>query len=174
LPSRYRVAAGYLAGLLVLALARPTTRTLVAGFVLALAGEAIRLWASGHIEKTQKLATGGPYAHTRNPLYLGTFVMAIGVALAAASPWAVVAIALYLIAFYPAVIREEERFLRRRFGDEYAEWARNVPLVFPRPTPGGPRTSAFSWDRVKANREWRTALALPLLLVVLWLRGLVD
>jgi protein-S-isoprenylcysteine O-methyltransferase Ste14 len=174
LPSRYRVAAGYVAGVLVLALAEPTGRTLAAGFFLALLGEALRVWASGHIEKTQRLATGGPYAHTRNPLYLGTFLMAIGVAIAAATPWAGLSIAAYLTAFYPSVIREEEHFLRRKFGDEYAGWARKVPLVFPRVVPAGPRASRFSWDRVRANREWRTALALPAVLLVLWLRAALE
>ena len=174
MPSRYRVAAGYVAGVLVLVLAEPTGRTLAAGFFLALLGEALRVWASGHIEKTQRLATGGPYAHTRNPLYLGTFLMAIGVAIAAATWWAGLAIAAYLTAFYPSVIREEERFLRRKFGDEYAGWARQVPLVFPRVVPAGPRGSRFSWDRVRANREWRTALALPAVLLVLWLRAALE
>lgn len=163
-----------MAGLIVLLLAQPTVRTLAAGFALVLMGETVRLWASGHIEKTQRLATGGPYAHTRNPLYLGTFLMAIGVAIAAATPWAVLAIAAYVTAFYPAVIREEERFLRRRFGDEYAAWGREVPLVWPRLRPGGTRASRFSWDRVRTNREWRTALALPAVLLILWLRGTLD
>jgi protein-S-isoprenylcysteine O-methyltransferase Ste14 len=69
-----------------LALARPTPASLAAGLLLGFAGEAVRLWASGHIEKTKALATGGPYAHTRNPLYLGSVVMAAGVAVASASP----------------------------------------------------------------------------------------
>jgi protein-S-isoprenylcysteine O-methyltransferase Ste14 len=155
----------------VLALARPRGWSLLAGLVLGLAGEAVRIWASGHIEKTRVLATGGPYAHTRNPLYLGSALMAAGIALAAATPWAALAVAGYFLAFYPSVVREEAAFLADRFGGAYAEWACSVPRFLPRLVPTGPRTSRFSWARVRANREWRTVLALPAALFLLWARG---
>jgi protein-S-isoprenylcysteine O-methyltransferase Ste14 len=169
--SRLRVPAGYLVGALVIVLAHPSPRTLAIGAGLAAVGEAIRIWASGHIEKTRRLATGGPYAHTRNPLYVGSALMAIGLAVGTASPWVVAAAALYFAAFYPTVIREESVFLRERFGDEYAAWARDVPAFVPRLRPGGPRASRFDWARVRANREWRTALAVPVLVVLLYARG---
>lgn len=172
MPSRYRVPAGWVAGLVVFALARPRPWCLVAGLVLALAGEALRLWASGHIEKTRALATGGPYAHTRNPLYLGSLLLGLGVAVASASPVVVALVALYFVAFYPAVMREEAAFLRQRFAGEYEAWARAVPLFFPRLTPAGPRASRFEWSRVRANREWRAALALPAVVALLYVRGL--
>jgi protein-S-isoprenylcysteine O-methyltransferase Ste14 len=169
--SRLRVPAGWLAGLLLLALARPSPATLLAGVALAAAGEAVRLWASGHIEKTRRLATGGPYAHTRNPLYVGSALLGLGLAAATASPWVLAAVAAYFAVFYPPVIREEARFLREKFGAEYAAWAEAVPAFLPRPSPGGPRASRFDWARVRANREWRTALALPLLVALLYARG---
>jgi protein-S-isoprenylcysteine O-methyltransferase Ste14 len=168
-PSRLRVPAGWLIGALVLALSRPTPRSLLLGLPLALAGEAVRLWASGHIEKTKRLATGGPYAHSRNPLYAGSLLMALGVAVAGASPWVVLAVAVYFLAFYPSVMREEARFLAAKFADEHAAWAAAVPLFWPRLRPGGPRQSRFDWQRVSRNREWRTALALPLVAAVLLL-----
>ncbi len=174
MPSRLRVPFGWAAAAAVLFLARPTLASSAAGILLALGGEAVRLWASGHIEKTLRLATGGPYAHTRNPLYLGSVLMAIGVAVAAASPWAVLAIALYFLAFYPSVIREEARFLAGRFGDDYAGWARAVPAFVPRLSPGGPRESRFSWERVRRNREWRTAAALPAAFLLLAVRGRIG
>ena len=161
---------GYLTGAMVLLLARPTLLSTAIGAVLAVAGEAIRIWASGHIEKTRALATGGPYAHTRNPLYLGSVLMALGVVVAAASPWIVPVAALYLLAFYPRAIREEAAFLGQKFPEEYRQWASQVPLFLPGLRPKGPRTSSFDWSRVRANREWRTALALPLLVVVLYAR----
>jgi len=130
-----------------------------------------RIGASGHIEKTRVLATGGPYAHTRNPLYLGSTLMAAGIALAAASPWAALAGAVYFLAFYPSAIRGEAAFLATRFPDTFGPWAREVPAFLPRLTPGGPRASRFSWARVGLNREWRTLLAVPLALLVLWARG---
>jgi len=168
-PSRYRVPAGWLVGLAVLALARPTPAWLLAGVPLALLGEALRLWASGHIEKTKRLATGGPYAHSRNPLYLGSVLIALGVAAACASPWVLLAVAAYFLAFYPAVMREEAAFLAAKFPHEYSAWAAAVPLFWPRPAPAGPRDSRFEWARVRANREWRTALALPLIAALLLL-----
>jgi protein-S-isoprenylcysteine O-methyltransferase Ste14 len=150
-------------GLLVFALARPTPASLLLGLPLAALGEAIRIWASGHIEKTKRLATGGPYAHTRNPLYVGSLAMGLGVAVACASPWVVLAVAAYFLAFYPSVMREEEAFLAAKFEEEHVAWAAAVPLFWPRLTPGGARSSRFEWARVRVNREWRTAAALPLL-----------
>lgn len=164
---------GWVVGALALALARPSARSLLAGLALALPGELLRLWASGHIEKTRRLATGGPYGHTRNPLYLGSALLALGVAVASASPWVVLAVAAYMLAFYPAVMREEADFLRARFGAEFEAWAREVPAFVPRVSPGGPRASRFEWQRVAHNREWRTALALPLVGALLYARGAV-
>ena len=115
MPSRYRVPVGWLMGLAVVALARPTPWSLLVGLPFACAGEALRLWASGHIEKTKRLATGGPYAHSRNPLYVGSLLIALGVAAACASPWVVLAVAAYFLAFYPAVMREEAAFLAQKF-----------------------------------------------------------
>lgn len=173
MPSRYRVPAGWLLGLTVLALARPRASLVVAGLGLALLGEALRLWASGHIEKTRALATGGPYAHTRNPLYLGSMLMGLGVAAGSASPWCVGLVALYFAAFYPRVMREEAAFLRGKFPEEYPGWAAAVPLLLPRLRPAGPRATRFAWARVAGNREWRTALALPAIVALLLLRGLL-
>jgi protein-S-isoprenylcysteine O-methyltransferase Ste14 len=173
MPSRYRVAFGWLLGVLVLVLARPTPRSILLGLPLVVLGEAVRLWASGHIEKTLKLATGGPYAHSRNPLYVGSLLLALGVAAACASPWVVLAVALYFLAFYPAVMREEAGFLRKKF-PEYARWEAEVPLFWPRLRPGGSRESRFEWARVRVNREWRTAAALPVIAALLYARSLVH
>jgi protein-S-isoprenylcysteine O-methyltransferase Ste14 len=174
-PSRYRVPAGWVLGIAVFVLAGPRPLPfLAAGLALAVAGEGLRIWASGHIDKTRALATGGPYAHTRNPLYLGSLLIGIGVAVAVASPWAAGLVALYFAAFYPRVMREEARFLKQKFPDEYASWAGSVPVFLPRPSPGGPRASRFDWKRVAANREWRTAAALPFVVALLCLRGLVP
>jgi protein-S-isoprenylcysteine O-methyltransferase Ste14 len=155
----------------VLVLARPTPGSLLAALPFAVLGEGLRLWASGHIEKTQRLATGGPYAHTRNPLYLGSALIALAVAVACASVAVAVCEALYLAAFYPSVVREEADFLRRKFGEEYDRWAREVPMFLPRLRPVGPRATRFDWSRVQVNREWRTAVALPFAGLALYARG---
>jgi len=170
MPSRFRVVAGYLAGIVVFVFARPTRDSVLLALPFFVLGEVVRLWASGHIEKTLRLATGGPYAHTRNPLYLGSALLAAGVAAACASVPAAAAVVLYLAAFYPAVMREESAFLRRKFEGAYEAWAREVPMFLPRLTPGGPRESRFTWERVALNREWRTALALPAVLALLYAR----
>jgi protein-S-isoprenylcysteine O-methyltransferase Ste14 len=171
MPSRYRVAGGYVAGLLALVLADPFPLSLLLGGGLAVLGESLRIWASGHIEKTERLATGGPYAHTRNPLYVGSLLVGLGVAVAAWSVWAAAVALLYFAAFYPSVIREEGAFLRQRFGERYDEWARAVPAFVPRLVPAGPRGSRFEWSRVARNREWRTAAAIPLLALALLARA---
>jgi protein-S-isoprenylcysteine O-methyltransferase Ste14 len=172
--SRLRVPLGYAAFALVVVLARPRMESLAAGLALAVLGEGLRVWASGHIEKTERLATGGPYAHTRNPLYVGSALLGLGVAVASASPFVVVAVAAYFAAFYPAVIREESAFLAARFPEEYAAWARDVPAFLPRLRPAGPRATRFGWPRVKTNREWRTAAALPVVAGLLAVRALLS
>jgi len=171
LPSRLRVPLGYLAGVVALWLAHPRGSLVAAGLAFALAGEAIRIWASGHIEKTVRLATGGPYAHTRNPLYFGSVLMGLGMAVAAGSLWVVLAAVVYFGAFYPSTIRAEASFLREKFREEYTAWAREVPIFVPRIRPAGPRASRFSLARVRGNREVRTALALPAVAAALYLRS---
>jgi len=172
--SGLRVPLGWAFGVLVLLIARPTPLSLALGLPLALLGEVIRLWASAHIEKTRTLATGGPYAHSRNPLYVGSVLMALGFCIATGSPWVSLATLAYFLFFYPAVIREESGFLREKFGDEYDAWAREVPAFLPRLTPGGPRASRFDLARIRQNREWRTAAALPLAGLVLFGRFLLP
>ena len=171
MPSRFRVVAGYAAAALTLLLARPSTRTLLLGLPFALVGEAMRIWASGHIEKTRRLATGGPYAHTRNPLYVGSAILALGVAVASGHPLAALPILAYFAAFYPSVMREESAFLRAKFGAEYDAWCSAVPAFLPRLTPAGPRATRFEWARVAMNREWRTLGALPIVALLLSVRG---
>jgi protein-S-isoprenylcysteine O-methyltransferase Ste14 len=171
--SARRVAAGWLLGILMVVLARPDGRSISVGLAIAAVGELIRLWASGHIEKTERLATGGPYAHTRNPLYLGSALLAVGFAVAAASVWVVLAVVVYFAAFYPAVVAEESRFLSHKFGPDYDAWARAVPAFLPRLRPAGPRSSHFDWKRVAKNREWRTVLALPLIGLAFYLRAIL-
>ncbi len=169
--SRWRVRIGFALGALALYLAQPSPTTLAWGLPLAILGEALRLWAAGHIEKTQTLATGGPYAHSRNPLYLGSLTMSAGFAIAAANPWVFLALGVYFGLFLPPVIHEEAAFLRTKFPEDFVTWASAVPLLLPRLTPGGPRRSRFQWRIVRQNREWKTVLALPLVAALLVLRG---
>jgi len=174
MPSRYRVPVGWLVGLAVVVLARPTPVSMALGLPLVVAGEAVRIWASGHIEKTKTLATGGPYALCRHPLYVGSLLLALGVAVASSSLWVVLAVAAYFLAFFPSVMGEETDFLAKKFPEEFAAWSAEVPPFWPRRAPGGPRSSHFEWSRVSLNREWRTVLALPVVAALLYARTLLG
>jgi len=174
MPSRYRVPVGWVVGVVVLVLARPTLLSMTLGLPLVAAGEALRIWASGHIEKTKVLATGGPYAHCRHPLYVGSLLIALGAAVASASPWVVLAVAVYFLAFFPSVMREETEFIAKKFPEDHAAWSAEVPPFWPRLTAGGPRSSHFEWSQVAVNREWRTVAALPAIAVILYARTLLD
>jgi Phospholipid methyltransferase len=115
--------------------ARPTPGSLAAGAFIAIIGLAIRGWASGHVKKNQELTTSGPYAHTRNPLYLGTFLLGTGVAAGGGSLWFVgVFAAFYLLIYVPVMLAEAET-LQELFSDEYEAYRREVPLFVPRFTP---------------------------------------
>lgn len=170
--SRWRVRVGYVLGLLVVFLAAPTRFSVLMGLPLAFLGEILRVWASGHIEKFEGLATGGPYAHTRNPLYLGSFLLGLGLAIALGG-WVALALIAYFVLFYPSVMREEAGYLRQRFPEEYAAWAAAVPSLLPRLTPAGPRATHFQWRRVQRNLEWRTVAAIILIssLLFMWSLG---
>jgi protein-S-isoprenylcysteine O-methyltransferase Ste14 len=110
---------------------QPVAGSLAAGLPIALAGLALRAWAAGHLAKNQALATGGPYQYTRNPLYLGTLLVAAGLVIAARSPWLGALFAVVFAGIYLPVIQLEEQHLRRLF-PEYAVYASEVPALWPR------------------------------------------
>src|SRR5688572_10515834 len=121
-------------------LANPRPRTLAIGGAVAVCGLLVRAWASGHIRKNDALAVSGPYAHTRNPLYLGTFILGLGFTVAAAGSWLVFGVLAALFAalflgIYLPVMRVEALTLAELFGEDYRRYAAAVPLLFPRLTP---------------------------------------
>ena len=129
---RWRVPLGFACAPLFFWLARPSALTLAIGSATALAGLALRGWGSGHLRKNDKLAASGPYAYTRNPLYLGSFAMGLGFVTAAGWwPLAVLFAALFLGIYWP-VMRVEEGHLNELFGEAYQRYAAAVPLFFPR------------------------------------------
>jgi len=155
----HRIVATAPVAVLLIALARPTPALLAIGGALVILGEAMRIWASGHIDKNARLATAGPYAHTRNPLYVANLVLLIGFCVMSGNPW-VTALALLAFAMiYRPVIREEAAHMDRLFGDEYRQWSAEVPLFFPRLTRAPHRQGSFSWHLVIKHREHRNALA---------------
>lgn len=173
--TRWRVRIGYPVGLLCFLLARPLPLTLSAGAALAAIGLAIRAAAAGHLHKHETLATAGPYAWTRNPLYLGSLLLGAGFLLAASS-WIAAAIAVvYIAVFYPGVMRREEEELRAEYGKSFDDYARQVPLFWPRP-PRGSASEPFSWSQYRKNREYQaligaTAAFAILAAIMLWRAG---
>jgi len=158
---RIRVPLGFLFAVLYFWLARPSWPSLMAGAIVVAPGLLIRALASGHVRKNESLATSGPYAYTRNPLYLGSLLMGLGFAVAARSWWVGAALVVMFFAIYLPVIHDEEAFLRRTF-PEFEEYAREVPRIFPRLTraPRAPDdgSSGFSRDLYLKHREYNALL----------------
>src|SRR4029077_21264107 len=132
---RIRVPLGFAFAVLYFCLARPSWRSIALGAIAFVPGLLVRALASGHVQKNEALATSGPYAYTRNPLYLGSLLIGVGFAVAARSWWVGVALVLMFFAIYLPVIRDEEAFLRLKF-PEFDEYARRVPRMLPRLTAG--------------------------------------
>jgi len=150
---RIRVPLGFAFAVLYMWLARPSGHSIALGAAIAIPGLLVRALASGHVEKNEQLATGGPYAHTRNPLYLGSLILALGFAIAARN-WGIAAgMVVMFLAIYLPVIRGEEVYLREHF-PEFEDYARQVPRLLPRLTsfPGG--HGAFSWALYLKHREY--------------------
>lgn len=132
-----RVPLGFVFAAAYLWFARPAWTWIGAGSVFVVAGLALRAAASGHIRKNRELTATGPYAYTRNPLYLGSVLIAVGFIVAARNPWIVLATLLMFVMIYLPVIRAEESYLRSVFAD-YDQYVAQVPRLFPRLTPYRP------------------------------------
>ncbi len=159
---RFRVPAGLVFGLAILYFSRPAPAFLTIGLVVATAGLALRIWAAGHLEKWQRLAISGPYRWTRNPLYLGSGIMGIGMSIASTRLSILFAFLVWFAVFYFPVMRREEQELQSSYGPEYEIYRKQVPLFLP--SPWAPfrneETSAgnFSWGRVISNREYNAVI----------------
>lgn len=164
---RWRVPLGFLCAAVFLALAKPTRNALIAGACVSLIGLAIRGWAAGHIRKNAELATSGPYAFTRNPLYFGSFLLGLGFTIASGQlVLGLLFVALFLGIYFP-VMRVEASTLTELFGNDYDVYKRSVPLFFPRLRPfrnGDSRTIKFDSSLYFRYREYRAALGL----VIAW------
>ena len=173
---RIRVPLGFAFAALYFWLARPSWRFLVLGAILIVPGILIRALASGHVRKNEALATSGPYAYTRNPLYLGSLLIGVGFAVAARSWWIGAVLVVMFFAIYLPVIRSEETYLRAKF-PEFDQYARQVPRMFPRIMPyrSGGESGEFSMNLYLQHREYNAllgALAITAVLMakMMWLR----
>ena len=156
--ARWRVTLGFVFAALVLWLADPTPQSLMIGAVVAIMGESIRLWAAGHLEKSKEVTMSGPYRYTRHPLYLGSSLIGIGMAIVANNLVVAAIVIAYLVLTLTAAMRSEEAHLREKFGDAYDAYAeRRAPQV----------ERAFSLQRAIYNREHHTIVGLVAGLVLL-------
>jgi len=161
-----RVPLGFAFAVFFLRLAKPTSSSIAWGAAAIVPGLLLRALASGHVRKNEQLATSGPYSYTRNPLYLGSLILAVGFAIAARSLWIGVGLLIFFVVIYVPVIRSEEAFLRSRF-PEFDDYARSVPGMFPRLTPYRQDQAAFSWELYKKHREYNAVLGAAILVLAL-------
>ena len=164
--ARMRVALGFVSGVLVLILSRPSARSLALGMSIAAVGEAIRIWAAGHLHKSREVTASGPYRFVGHPLYVGSSVMGVGLAIACSSLVVAALIALYLVTTLTAAVKSEEAYLRRTFGEQYDLYRSGVAAKRREPSAARRR---FSLQQAMANREYRAVIGFAVaLLLLLW------
>src|SRR5689334_897132 len=171
---RWRVRLGYPLAIAVVYFSRPMPLSILLGAIVGVGGLLIRAYAAGYLHKQEVLTVTGPYAYTRNPLYLGSAVLAVGAAIATRSWVSAFILLVYFAIFYSMVMRREEKELRLQHGAAFEEYARAVPLFLPHLRPAkvaGITTSSFSFAQYKKNHEWQAALGFLLLigaLLLIW------
>ncbi len=153
-----------LLGVLALVLwARPGPAMLLAGFLLAVLAEAWRIWAAGTIHKTEALTTGGPYAHVRHPLYVGSFLHSLAYCFMSGHWHSFLWVPPLFFIVYGAAVYTEEAMLHKIFGEQYAAYSQRVPRFIPRITPARPAHGRFDWRQVRANKEYVNVIWVALL-----------
>lgn len=162
-----RVPLGFAFAFLFIYFAAPTPLSIGIGGAIAICGLLIRAWSAGHIVKYEKLATTGPYSHSRNPLYLGSFILAVGFTIASGVWWLALLAAGLFLGIYLPVMRVEEGDLKKRFGADFDEFARNVPLFLPRLTRWKKMDAGFDFQLYLKHREYQAAIGVLLGLAAL-------
>ena len=165
--ARLRVPSGFLLVAAFAWFAHPSIHALAYGVPVSFAGLALRAWAAGHLAKNQRLTTGGPYAYVRNPLYLGTMLVALGLAMAARSiGWALLFAAVFLLIYLPVITLEEQHLAKLFAG--YATYAAGVPSLIPYRKPQ-PAEGRFRWQFYRKNREYQALLGFAAgLIYLIW------
>jgi protein-S-isoprenylcysteine O-methyltransferase Ste14 len=168
-----RVRVTIVVGLAYIAFSRPYWSALAAGTTIILIGQLIRFWGAGYLEKNVRLARGGPYRLVRHPLYVGSFLMGLGLAVSVANPvWWTIGYLLLFVGFFLPAIHVEELRLQSIFGAEYQDLMVEVPALFPRlmrrSSPPSPpiEAASFAWSRVLKNRESRSVVAMASMIAV--------
>lgn len=165
---RLRVPLGFAFGFLFILLAEPTTLTVSAGTAVAIPGLLLRVWAAGHLQKHHRLTLSGPYRRTRNPLYLGSFIMGLGLCIASGRLLILLLFIVLFLLIYQPVMRKEETELRLTYGKDYEEYLRTVPLFFPLPARSTlPSYGNFSVRQIILNREYKAVIGFIAIIVFL-------
>ena len=168
--ARWRVRLGYPLAIVVLCFSKPTSRSILLGAVVGVLGLSVRAHAAGYLHKQEVLTVTGPYAHTRNPLYLGSAILALGAGMATHSWISALILIVYFAVVYSIVMEREANELLLRHGASFEEYARAVPLFIPRLTAAkltGDSGGSFSFAQYKKNHEWQASLGFLFLLIVL-------
>jgi len=166
---RYRVKISVLIALIIIIVSKPDKWTTIAGFLVSIIGNFLRVWASGYIKKEREIAKSGPYSLTRNPLYLGNLIIGAGFCLAS---WQIISIPIFLfyfLLFYIPTIKNEEKRMTELFKDDYIEYQKSVPVFFPK-LKRVENKGRFSFKNVLENKEWRAILSTLLFFLAILLR----
>lgn len=174
---RWRVPLGFVCAAIFLVLSRPRPLTLAIGAVIALPGLVLRAWATGHLRKNDALAVTGPYAYTRNPLYLGSFLIGVGFTIASGRFVLGFLFAALFLGIYVPVMRVESATLAELFGESYERYLNAVPLFLPRFSPYRDRTKdrpRFDPSLYKRYREYQAAMGLVIAWALLALKAFIS
>ncbi len=173
---RWRVPLGFVCAAIFFLLSRPRPLTLAVGGAIALPGLALRAWATGHLRKNDALAMTGPYAYTRNPLYLGSFLMGVGFTVASGRLVLAILFAALFLGIYVPVMRVESATLAKLFGESYQRYLKAVPLFLPRLSPyreENQEIARFDISLYKRYREYQAAMGLVIAWALLALKAFI-
>lgn len=166
---KQRIKIGVLISLVIIIISKPNKWSILAGFLISIIGNILRLWASGYIKKEKELTRSGPYSLTRNPLYLGNFIVGAGFCLASWQILSIPIFLLYFLLFYIPIIKNEEKRMTGIFKESYIEYKKSVPVFLPKI--GKPeKTERFSYRNIAKNKEWRAIISTLLFYLVIILK----
>ncbi len=169
---KYRGRIGVIISILIILIANQSKFSILIGFFISSLGNILRIWASGYIKKEIELATSGPYGYTRNPLYLGNFLIGLGFCIASQQIISHLLFLAYFLSFYIPIIKREEERMFHLFKDSYLEYKRKVPVFFPK-IKGTKGNSPYSWKNLNQNKEWRAISSTLLFYLIIILKALV-
>lgn len=168
---RVRVTSGYVFAIIFFVFCKPAAELLIIGSAIAVLGLLIRAWACGHLRKVAELDMSGPYAYTRNPLYLGSFLITVGFAVASGVWWLAMISIIFFLGIYLPVMNVEKSELEEVLGDEYRAYVREVPVFVPKLTPARSSERKFDFQLYLKNGEYSAAVGVAATIFILILKA---